>query len=186
MSKQMVLSVMSKDRPGIVADITRALYSLDGDLADLRQSVLCGYFTMILMVRFPDDVSPDNVTEEISRIESGTELGLIVREIDDVDLSSRDAVSNDAIYVVTAQGTNREGLVARMGEFFRDRAINILDLDTALSDGLYSMMLQVDLSGVESPDETRHELMRLSEETGMTIVMQHRELFRAVHEISIS
>ena len=45
---------MSQDRPGIVADITGAIYQLNGDLADLNQSVLCGYLTMILIATFDD------------------------------------------------------------------------------------------------------------------------------------
>ncbi|MBU4585507.1 MAG: hypothetical protein KKE63_10040, partial [Proteobacteria bacterium] len=56
MGKQMVMSVMSKDRPGIVADITGVIYTLQGDLADLNQSVLCDYFSMILIATFDDSV----------------------------------------------------------------------------------------------------------------------------------
>ena len=48
MKKQLVISVMSKDRPGIIADITGVILDLGGDLADLNQSVLGGYFSMIL------------------------------------------------------------------------------------------------------------------------------------------
>lgn len=44
MKRQLVISVMSKDRPGIVADITGTIFDLDGDLADLNQSVLGGIF----------------------------------------------------------------------------------------------------------------------------------------------
>ena len=39
MSTQMILSVMSKDRPGIIADVTGTIYDLDGDLADLNQTL---------------------------------------------------------------------------------------------------------------------------------------------------
>ena len=42
MSREMIISVMSKDRTGIVADITGAIYELGGDLADLNQSTLGG------------------------------------------------------------------------------------------------------------------------------------------------
>ncbi|RKX42690.1 MAG: hypothetical protein DRP64_09445, partial [Verrucomicrobia bacterium] len=48
----MAISVMAKDRPGIVAEVTAGISALDGNLADLRESVLCGYFTMILIAGF--------------------------------------------------------------------------------------------------------------------------------------
>ena len=53
----MVISVMAKDRPGIVAEVTEGISVLGGNLADLRESVLCGHFTMILIAGFPPDVS---------------------------------------------------------------------------------------------------------------------------------
>ena len=50
--------IMSKDRPGVIADITGAIFKLDGDLADLNQSVLCGYLTMILIATFEQEITP--------------------------------------------------------------------------------------------------------------------------------
>ena len=52
---------MAKDRPGIVAEVTEGIGSLGGNLADLRESVLCGYFTMILNAGFPQEVSVEQV-----------------------------------------------------------------------------------------------------------------------------
>ena len=56
-----VISVISRDRIGIVADVSSALAALRGDIADLRQSVLRDYFTMILLVTFPAEVSADAI-----------------------------------------------------------------------------------------------------------------------------
>ncbi len=58
MKKQMVISVMSKDRPGIIAGVTGAIYKLGGDVADLNQSVLCNYLSMILSVSFDPSGCP--------------------------------------------------------------------------------------------------------------------------------
>jgi len=71
MSKQMIISVMSKDRPGIIAEITGAIYALKGDLADLNQSILSGYLTMILIASFEEDITREDVLAEISHIQSG-------------------------------------------------------------------------------------------------------------------
>jgi len=66
MERQMIISVMSKDRPGIIADVTGAIFELDGDLADLNQSVLCGYLTMILIATFDGSVTPEDVIAKLS------------------------------------------------------------------------------------------------------------------------
>ena len=70
MKKQMIISVMSKDRPGIIASITGAIYKLEGDVSDLNQSVLCNYLNMILSVSFNESVNKEDLIAEISHIKT--------------------------------------------------------------------------------------------------------------------
>lgn len=50
MKKEIIISVLSRDRPGIVADIAGVIYNLEGDLTDLSQSVLGGFFIMTVVL----------------------------------------------------------------------------------------------------------------------------------------
>ena len=61
MSIPYIISVMSHDRIGIIADVTAAIKTLHGNLEDLSQTVLRGYFSMILLARFPDGTTEDNL-----------------------------------------------------------------------------------------------------------------------------
>ena len=38
---------MARDRVGIIADVSRVISALEGDIADLRESVLRGYLTTV-------------------------------------------------------------------------------------------------------------------------------------------
>ncbi|MDQ3249124.1 MAG: hypothetical protein M3Q45_07930, partial [Chloroflexota bacterium] len=67
-STQFVISIMSADRVGIIADVAGCLSLLQGDIADLRQSVLQGYFTMILLATFPPEVTADALKTQLSAI----------------------------------------------------------------------------------------------------------------------
>jgi glycine cleavage system transcriptional repressor len=184
MSKQMVMSVMSKDRPGIVADITGVIYQLQGDLADLNQSVLCDYFTMILIASFDDAVTPEDVVARFSHIPSATKLEVVVKEMDTPMEVAKAKRVKDA-YVLTVQGKNKSGLVHRISLFCYQHDINILDLATTLSEDQYTMILQLDLSRVESVDTIRASLIRYAEESGLTVVLQHEDIFKAVSEITL-
>lgn len=184
MGKQMVMSVMSKDRPGIVADITGVIYQLKGDLADLNQSVLCGYFSMILIATFDDAVTPEDVVAGFSHIRSATKLEVVVKEVEAPLANTSDSRGRE-IYVLTAQGRNKSGLVHRIGLFCYQHGINILDLATTLSGDLYTMILQLDLSRVESVDIIRVDFARCAEESGLHIVLQHEDLFKATSEITL-
>lgn len=182
MKKQFVISVMSKDRPGIVADITGTILDLDGDLADLNQSVLGGFFTMILIAEFDAKVTPEDVFAGFSHIQSETRIEANIKELT-VPLETFKAELPKETFVVTGQGENRKGLVKIMGDFFNYRNINILDLVTTRDEQLYTMIFQVDLSSIDSVEDLRSELAALAEREQLALVLQHNDIFRATHEI---
>ena len=182
MSRQMIISVMSKDRTGIVADVTGAIYELGGDLADLNQSTLGGYLTMILFATFDQDVSPAMLMAKIDAIESPTILDVVAREIDvapDPTLSELPPKT----YIMTTQGLNRKGLVYGISSFCFEYDINILDLATTIKGDIYTMVLQLDLSRVESIAEVREALAVYAREQNLQIVLQHHDLFKVTNEI---
>jgi len=184
MANQMVISVMSKDRPGIISDVTGVIYSLNGNLADLKQSVLSGYFTMILIAAFEEEITSDELAEKISSVKSVTGLEVVVKDFDG-SVNPEPASDQNGIYVITAQGINQTGLVARIGKLCFEYGVNILDFDTVLSEGRYSMILYVDLSGTESVEDIYSAVDHFGEETGLNVVMQHSDIFKATSEIEL-
>ncbi len=182
MSKQMIISVMSRDRTGIVADITGAIFELGGDLADLNQSVLGGYLTMILFATFDDNVTPEQLREKISTLKSSTRLDVVAR---DIPIATDSAVSDlpQKTYIMTTQGKNRKGLVYGISSFCFKNNINILDLATTIREETYTMVLQLDLSRVESIADVRTDLAAYAAEHDLQIVLQHHDLFKVTNEI---
>ncbi|MEA2067658.1 MAG: ACT domain-containing protein [Verrucomicrobiota bacterium] len=173
----MVISVMDRDRPGIVAEMTEGISSLGGNLADLRESVLCGYFTMILVASFPPEVSADRVEQSLTE---GTSARVSV-ELADGSLS--EAGGSEHVYVLSAVGRDRVGLVAQVSRFCCDRGVNILDLASHVEEDQYTMMLQIDLSGIQLLEDFKGELSRFGESSGLRLVLQHNDIFRATNEI---
>ncbi len=185
MSKQFVISIMSRDRVGIIYDVSSAISEMQGDIADLRQSVLRGYFTMILIGSFPADATEDAIRRRLCAInrEGVPPLEITVRQVDDVDPAEDGALLENA-YVLTASGRDRIGFVATVSSFCAQNGINILDLSTAVDDGTYIMILLIDLRSCNVGD-VRHELRRFGQETGFSVVLQHYDIFKATHEVSI-
>ena len=50
-----IISVTAADRVGIVYSVTGALLDLGGNILELSQTVMRGYFTIILEVEFPSN-----------------------------------------------------------------------------------------------------------------------------------
>jgi len=183
MSKQMVLAVLTKDRPGVIADITGAIFRLEGDLADLKQSVLWGYLTMILIVNFPTAVTKEKLIAAIAASENTADFEVSVKELA-VPLTSDLPMPEDT-FVMTVQAANRGGLVYQVSRFCCERGINILDLTTTLRHGRYTMALQLDLSKVASLAVLREELAVFAEKNGLSLTLQHNDLFQATQDVRL-
>ncbi len=184
MEKQMVISVMSKDRPGIIADVTGAIFELNGDLADLNQSILCGYLTMILIATFNEEVTPEDVIAKLSHTKSNEKFEAIIKVMEEpIDIAKTKMPKKT--YIVTVQGKNKSGLVHGVSSFCYRHNINILDLSTTLEDEQYTMILQLDLSRVDSIGNIRQYIQEYGKETGLHIVMQHYDIFKVTNEVAL-
>jgi glycine cleavage system transcriptional repressor len=176
-SNLMVISVMDRDRPGIVAEVTEGISALGGNLADLRESVLCGYFTMILVAGFPGSVTAEQVEKGLakqtaSRVSVEPADGMLV-----------EAQASEHVYVLSAVGRDRVGLVAQVSRFCCNRGVNILDLASHVDGDQYTMMLQIDLSDIQSLEAFKDELFAFGDASRLNLVLQHNDIFRATNEI---
>jgi predicted amino acid-binding ACT domain protein len=197
MHQHYVISVVSRDRIGIVADVSSALAVLGGDIADLRQSVLRDYFTMILLASFPAEISADAIQERVTSAGGSgmTLLHVTVIEADAADADQPSAVSEapsslvlrpssvSSNYLLTARGPDRVGFVASVSGFCARNGLNILDLATTVADGRYVMMLLVDVSRCADLDAVRRQLQEFGQANGLEAVLQHEAIFRATNEV---
>ena len=60
-----VLTVMSDDHPGIVAAVSDAVESLGGNIDSCSQTVLGGYFTLIMIVSVPEPIDPERSAQQV-------------------------------------------------------------------------------------------------------------------------
>ncbi len=73
-----IISVFSRDRIGIIADICTLVSSMNVNILDLNQTIMDGLFTMVMLV---DTATSDRPFDEIqSSLDAGGEaLGLSIR-----------------------------------------------------------------------------------------------------------
>lgn len=176
---------MSKDRPGIIANITGAIYRLGGDVADLNQTVLCGYLTMILSASFDPDVTKEDLLAAISHIKTDCKFEVSIKEID-ASADNSDQGPPEETYILTVQGPNKAGIVHGISQFCFEHNINILDLATTLKNNQYTMALQLDLKTCTCPIETlQKELEEYSKKTNLTVMIQHNDIFQVTNEVTL-
>ena len=73
-----VVTVVGKDRVGIIAAVCTDLAALNVNVLDIRQTVMQGYFTMMMVVEVTESTLP--VAELAQRLEEkGKEMNLSIR-----------------------------------------------------------------------------------------------------------
>ena len=73
-----IISVLGGDRPGIIAEISGCLYRHNLNILDITQTILSGYFTMVMMVDLDGmNVSYAEMTAALNEL--GEKLGLEIR-----------------------------------------------------------------------------------------------------------
>lgn len=86
--------------------------------------------------------------------------------------------------VVTVTGKDRKGIIAKVSAFLQEKNANIEDISQTVLGEYFAMIMLVDLS------ETKEELAVLAGECaemgrkiGMTVYMQHEDIFNAMHNV---
>ncbi len=185
MRKQMIISVMSKDRPGIIANITGSIYKLGGDVADLNQTVLCGYLTMILSASFEEDVTKEDLHAAISHVKTECKFEVSIKELLPGEEVEADRAPEET-YILTVQGPNKGGIVSGISQFCFEHNVNIFDLATTLRDGQYTMALQLDLKDCSCKmEELQQKLDVYSKANSLTVMIQHNDIFKVTNEITL-
>lgn len=181
MSHEFVISVMTRDRVGIVADVTGAIQDLGGNLADLSQTVLGGYFTMILIASFPPGVREPQIRARLVAIDPADPFEVGVR----LHRASRRRTPAPAepLYVLTAAGPDKTGLVATLSRFLREKEINIEDFSTLVKGDVYWMFLNVRLPKGADVGDLKREAQAAMDSIGVKVELMHQAIFQATNEV---
>ena len=123
MNNWYMLTVIGRDRPGIVAAVTSALYGGGCNLGEASMLRLGGNFTIMLMVRYPGDArSLEALLEPVC---SGWELR---SHVDPIEGRLHEHVEPDAR--ISVFGADRAGIVSRVTSALVDAGLDILDLES--------------------------------------------------------
>lgn len=165
------ITVISKDRPGIVADTAEILYRLGCNVEDSSCTMLGGDFAMILMVSHSKPFTKTQLVEEFRRLHDEKGLVAHVRTLSEAELGH--PVPTGELCLVSVYGADRPGIVYRVTRELADRRINITDLNTRLigseEEPVYVMMLEAYLPDGITLEDAELLLAGLREELHVEI-----------------
>ena len=143
-----MVTVVGKDRAGIVAALTDALYRASANLGEASMVRLGGNFTVMMMVQAEADAS--GIEQWLAPV--ARTMGLRVH-VDPIEGQLHAHVEPNAH--ITVHGADRPGIVAQVTAVLAAHGFNILDLDSDVAGSadkpVYVMLLEGHtVAGIES------------------------------------
>ena len=75
-----VVTVVGKDKKGIIAKVSTALFESDVNIEDISQTIMQDMFTMIMLVNFENSkVSIQDITEKLNKVGEELEVAIHVQ-----------------------------------------------------------------------------------------------------------
>ena len=172
---QLALSAIGADRPGIVAEVTRALLGHSLNITDSQMAVLAGRFTMMLIVEAPESTDLAAVREELARTSERLELDALSLS----PLAAAEAGAgppSDPSHIVTVYGVDHPGIVHAVSARLAALGVNVTDLETRLvGDGLYAMVLEIALPPEVDATALADMLAEVGSEQGVEVTVRPLE-----------
>lgn len=180
-----VLNVMSDDHPGIVAAVTGAVESLGGNIDACSQTVLGGYFTLIMIVSVPQAIDADLLAQRVQNAESmGSKFQVLARPVrPKPDPAQQEATER---FVITAFGRDQPGIVRRFSQYLAGKDINIVDLFGDRSGEDFVLIGQVEVPIHWDIRMMQADLEQMGNELGFTVKLQHENIFVATNQLRLT
>ena len=167
--KELAITIVGRDRPGIVADVSGVLAGLRLNLTDSSMTLLRGHFAMTLICA--GGSGAEEVEVALEKLTLDGNLVAMVRPVP----PDGAAVGPGIPYTLIVHGADRLGIVATVTGAIAAAGGNVTDLTTRLSGALYLLSAEVDLPSTVDIEDLVTELDEVAERLGVEVSLRSAE-----------
>ena len=166
------LSVVGRDRPGIVAEVTRVLFEIGCNIEDSTCTILSGQFAMILVVAHQKFTSVAEIDPSFEPVRKNMGLTVSLHMLKDEEVS-REKGFTGRPHILSVYGADRPGIVYSVARELARHKVNITDLNTqvvgAKDRPVYVMVLEVDIPENVDMKDLEREFDKIRKELSVSI-----------------
>jgi glycine cleavage system transcriptional repressor len=180
-----ILSILGRDRPGIVAAVARVLFEQSCNIENVSQAMLQSEFAGIFLVSLPVGLTASDLHRTIEARLKPLGLQVHTKSCE----SGGEACGPPACepFVITTRGPDRRGLVADVAEVIAKHGVNITNLQAFFKGGDAPgdniMIYEVDVPASVDQQAFARDLGARAGSLQLDLSIQHRNIFEALHRI---
>ena len=172
MAQLIVLSAIGADRPGVVKEITKAVYDCGGNIEESRMASLGAEFAVLLLIsgNWHTLTKLENALDGLSESDA---LTITLKKT-----SSRTDQENCIPYGLDVVCLDQPGIVFQLADFFAARKIEIADVSTrqysAAHTGapMFSVQMTVNIPGSAPISQLRDDFLDLCEQLNLDSILE--------------
>ncbi len=181
MRKFFAITALGKDRPGIVAGVSKALFELGANIEDSSMTILKSEFAMILIISTAQETKTSDFENHFKELTNKMGLFISVKDLGVDEIHSKKHYSGIP-YVMSVIGTDKPGIVYKISELLASKGINITDLNTKVVSGertpVYTMILELDVPEYVDINLLEEELSVIEKEMAIDISIKEIEVLQ--------
>ena len=144
--RSFVLAVTGRDRPGIVAAVTRVLLDHELNIEDAEMAILRGHFAVMLVLAAPAELDEASLRADLDGVRVATPL----ESVSLTEVAGLAADSPAPSHAISVYGADHPGIVNGVAQALAGSEVNVVGLSTRVvgeegGDPVYVMLLEVAL-----------------------------------------
>ena len=182
---KVIITVLGKDRPGIISVISNILYKLGCNLENANQMILQKQFAGFFIVDLPSNLDLENLCQTLKQKTQGSGLTVHINTIEDNETCNEEIKGET--FLITTIGPDQKGLVARFSKIIAQHKVNIENLKAVFKGGnnpnANIMSYQVFVTPDIDTDQLFNALRQKAKELDLDVRIQHKNIFDAINKI---
>lgn len=167
-----IMTAFGKDRPGIVADVTRILFENDCNLEDTSMSMLADEFTLNLLFSSPRENIEEPLNKACRRLEMDQGISAFVRPLQPGRQGQVQSYKTCTLHI---EGLDQAGIVYKTSRFLAKHGMNIVQLESTAVPSpqsgatIYSMTIHVQVPEELPFDRLEEDLTRVADDLNVDV-----------------
>lgn len=172
MERALILTVIGKDRPGLVKTLSDLIAKHEGNWDESRMARLAGHFAGVVQIQLPENQAEDFITALPMLADHGLSVNVVDSDWSLVSVDHKNALQLEVV------GQNRPGIVRDISRKLSDLGISVQDLRTVVQSApmsgerLFRAEAELALPDHVDPEQIRGILERLADEMMIDITLK--------------
>ena len=174
--KRVALTFIGKDRPGLIAEITRNLFETGCNIEDTTMTLLEGEFAMILIATLPTPAVEKKLAKAFKRLRSRWGLHCFIKTVAGGVVRGEKHPPGTEVYVISVAGRDRTGIVYETSRILAQHRLNITDLNSKIlgkgNKPVFMMIMEADIPKRFNLKKLNPAWRRLRDELGLDVTVR--------------